>query len=105
MLALAAGDREAVREGCEWVRQFEQLDATRRRTYQCIETLLDLDDPDAYEAALVSLYGDDTLDLASDLIDGELRFFGLQSPGMDLAGCDQHQRLLKEYAKAHGLDA
>lgn len=103
MLALAAGDREAVREGCEWVRRFEQLDATRRRTYQCIETLLDLDDPDAYEGALVSLYGDETLDLASDLIDGEQRFFGLRSPGMDLAGCDLHQRLLKEYAKAHGL--
>lgn len=103
MLALAAGDREAVRDGCEWVRRFEQLDATRRRTYQCIETLLDLDDPDAYEGALVSLYGDETLDLASDLIDGELRFFGLRSPGMDLAGCDLHQRLLKEYAKAHGL--
>lgn len=101
LLALAAGEMDAVREGCEWVSQFEQLDATRRRTYRCIATLLEMDDPDACEAALVGLYGDDTLDLATDLIDGEIRFFGLQSPGLSLEGCDLHQRLLAEYAKAH----
>lgn len=33
--------------------------------------------------------------------DGDLRFFGRVSPGLDLAGCDLHQRLLKEYEKAH----
>ena len=101
MLALAVGDMDAVSEGCEWVRSFEQLDATRRRTYSCIETLLEMEDPDAYEAALVGLYGDDTLDLATDLIDGEIRFFGLKSPGLNLEGCDLHQRLLKQYAKVH----
>ena len=101
MLALAAGDMDAVREGCEWVRSFKQLDAARRRTYSCIETLLEMDDPDIYEAALVGLYGDETLDLATDLIDGEIRFFGLQSPGMNLEGCDLHQRLLKQYKKVH----
>ncbi|MDD2744049.1 MAG: 30S ribosomal protein S12 methylthiotransferase accessory factor YcaO [Rhodocyclaceae bacterium] len=103
LLALAAGDMDAVREGCEWVRSFEQLDATRRRTYHCIETLLEMDDPDAYEAALVGLYGDETLDLATDLIDGEVRFFGLKSPGLNLEGCDLHQRLLQEYEKAHSV--
>jgi ribosomal protein S12 methylthiotransferase accessory factor len=101
LLALAAGDMDAVREGCEWVRSFEQLDATRRSTYSCIEVLLEMDDPDAYEAALVGLYGDETLDLATDLIDGEVRFFGLKSPGLNLEGCDLHQRLLQEYEKAH----
>ncbi|MFZ2269610.1 MAG: 30S ribosomal protein S12 methylthiotransferase accessory factor YcaO [Azonexus sp.] len=104
MLALAAGDTDAVLEGCEWVRQFEQLDAGRRRTYRCIATLLEMADPDAHEAALVGLFGEETLDLASDLIDGEIRFFGLQSPGMDLAGCELHQRLLGEYAKAHATE-
>jgi len=105
MLALAAGDTEAVREGCAWVRQFEQLDASRRRTYLCIETLLEMTDPDACEAALVGLFGDETLDLATDLIDGEIRFFGLVSPGPDLAGCELHQRLLQEYAKTHASPA
>jgi len=101
MLALAAGDLEAIREGCDWVRQFAQLDAGRRRTYRCIETLLEMEDPDAHEAALVGLYGDETLDRATDLIDGDLRFFGLQSPGPNLDGCAMHQCLLKQYEKAH----
>jgi ribosomal protein S12 methylthiotransferase accessory factor len=35
------------------------------------------------------------------MLDGEVRFFGLASPGLDLAGCDLHQRLLKEYEKTH----
>lgn len=100
LLALAIGDTQATLEGCEWVRLFDQLDAGRRRTYQCIATLLTLDDPNAYEAALVSLYGEETLDQAADLIDGELRFFGLASPGPDLQGCTLHQSLLAEYAKA-----
>ena len=99
LLALAIGDSDAVLEGCEWVRQFDQLDADRRRVYRCIATLLELDDPNACEAALVSLFGEETLDLASDLIDGEVRFFGLPSPGPDLAGCALHQALLGEYAK------
>ena len=101
MLALTAGDRDAVREGCEWIRQFAQLDAGRRRVYQCIATLLEMADPDSHEAALVALYGEETLDQASDLIDGELRFFGLPSPGLDLAGCATHQSLLRQYEKAH----
>ena len=101
MLALAVGDSDAIREGCEWVRQFEQLDAARRRTYQCIETLLDMEDPDVYEAALVGLYGHETLDRATGLLDGEIRFFSLQSPGMNLDGCELHQRLLTQYEKAH----
>lgn len=71
------------------------------RTRQCIETLLDMDDPNAYEAALVGLYGDETLDQETDLIDGDLRFFGLKSPDLNLAGCDLHQRLIKQYEKVH----
>ena len=100
MLALAVGDTDATIEGCEWVRQFEQLDAGRRRIYQCIATLLEMEDPNIFEEALVSLYGEETLDMATDLIDGEVRFFGLASPGLALEGCDLHQRLLQEYEKA-----
>ena len=101
MLALATGETEAILEGCEWVRQFDQIDAGRRRVYRCIATLLEMADPNVYEDALVSLYGEDTLDMATDLIDGEQRFFGLASPGLALAGCDLHRRLLKEYEKVH----
>jgi ribosomal protein S12 methylthiotransferase accessory factor len=101
MLALAGGDPDALREGLEWVRQLEQLDAGRRRIYACLQTIVDMEDPAGYETAMLSLYGEATVDQAIAMLDGDLRFFGLVSPGLDLAGCDLHQRLLKEYEKAH----
>ena len=101
LLALAAGDSEATREGCIWVRHFGQIDGERLRIYRCIETLLALDDPTPYDAALLGLYGEATLDDAFALLDGEQRFFNLPSPGLQLTGCDLHQRLLAAYAKAH----
>ncbi|HUY04030.1 MAG TPA: 30S ribosomal protein S12 methylthiotransferase accessory factor YcaO, partial [Rhodocyclaceae bacterium] len=44
LLALAIGDEEAVREGCEWIGNFEHLNERRRRVYRCIESLLNLGD-------------------------------------------------------------
>ena len=44
LLALAIGDEDAIREGCDWIRHFEQLNPDRRRVYACIETLLKLGD-------------------------------------------------------------
>ena len=101
LLALALGDEEGVREGCDWIRHFEQLNASRRRVYRCIESLLKLEDAACYGAALQSLYGADTLQQAQALLDGKLRFFGVQAPGMAMAGCAMHQRLLAAYDKLH----
>ncbi len=104
LLALALRDANAAREGCQWVRHFEQLDPARRRVYRCIETLLEMSDgdgriPDDYGDSLMSLYGADTLKTARAMLRGEQRYFGLQAPGLDLAGCDMHQRLLAAYRK------
>ncbi|MDO8931434.1 MAG: 30S ribosomal protein S12 methylthiotransferase accessory factor YcaO [Rhodocyclaceae bacterium] len=104
MLALACGDADAAREGCDWVRHFEQLDAGRRRIYRCVETLLRLDDAGdaaAYWPALSHLYGAEALQMAEALLAGEERFLGLPAPGLALAGCDLHQRLLAAYEKLH----
>jgi ribosomal protein S12 methylthiotransferase accessory factor len=105
LLALAIGDEEAIAEGCEWVRHFEQINPDRRRVYRCVECMLKLDDSDRYSGALESLYGAETLGQAKALLDGELRFFGQPAPGLDLAGCDMHQRLLAAYGKLHGSGA
>ena len=51
--------------------------------------------------ALKAMFGEDTLTRAEALLAGELRFFGKPSPGLDLEGCDLHQRLLDAYAKLH----
>ncbi len=98
-LALALGDREATREGCQWARHFGHLDPARGRVYRCIETLLEMPDAARYRDSLLSLYGDATLATAEAMLRGERRFFGLDAPGGDLAGCDMHQRLLAAYRK------
>lgn len=99
LLALAIRHDEAIREGCQWVRQFDQLDPDRRQVYRCVETLLQMEDPDAYRASLVSLFGNYTLTTAQAMLRGEERFFGLDAPGMDLSACVTHQRLLRAYRK------
>ena len=99
LIALAIRDLDAVAEGCQWVRQFDQLDPDRRQVYRCIETLLRMDDPDAYRDSLLSLYGNYSLTTAEAMLRGEERFFGLDAPGMDLNGCVMHQRLLRAYRK------
>jgi ribosomal protein S12 methylthiotransferase accessory factor len=99
LLALAIGDEEAIREGCEWVRHFEQFDDKRRLVYRCVETLLELGGADGQRNALEQLYGKATLAGAEGLLDQSNRFLGIAAPGMALQGCDMHQRLLAAYGK------
>ena len=102
LLALACGDAEAIREGCDWVRHFGQLNAQRRLVYRCIEVLVRFDEGDAplpERSTLEALYGTATLERAVALLEGRERFFGEVGPGADLAGSALHQRLLAAYAK------
>lgn len=101
LLALAIDDENAVREGCLWIRHFEQVNADRRRVYRCIEALLDMDDPDGYAPNLALLFGEQTLHQAEGLLKGEIRFFGIEAPTLALQGMDLHQRLLAAYRKVH----
>ncbi len=99
LLALAIGDEDAIREGCDWIRHFGHLKQERRRVYLCIESLLNLDDASSYGVALKQMYGADVMLQAQSMLDGDVRFFGIKSPGMMLEGCDMHQRLLAAYGK------
>ncbi|WIM06690.1 MAG: 30S ribosomal protein S12 methylthiotransferase accessory factor YcaO [Candidatus Nitricoxidivorans perseverans] len=101
LLALAIGDEESIREGCEWVRHFEQIDEGRRRLYRCIETLLELEGAGGRRVALQHLYGATTLETAEALLRREQRFSGIDAPGRDFEGCDLHRRLLEAYGKLH----
>ena len=116
LIALAIGDREATLEGCEWVRHFEQLDPGRRKIYACIEDLLRLAEMAAkpgtkavtvakasapYLEAIKSMYSAATLAAAQELIAQKNRFMGIPSPGLELEGCDMHQKLLRAYDKVH----
>ncbi|WP_395827602.1 30S ribosomal protein S12 methylthiotransferase accessory factor YcaO [Collimonas sp.] len=99
LLALAIGDLDAVHQGCDWIRHFNQISGTRQLVYRCIENLIDLGDAAAYAESLQHLYGAATVQQAKALLNREQRFFGLHTPGLNLQGCDMHQRLLAAYAK------
>lgn len=99
LLALAIGDLDAVREGCDWIRHFNQISVERQLVYRCIESLIGLGDAIAYADSLRHLYGAATLQQAEALLKREQRFFGLNAPGLNLEGCEMHQRLLAAYGK------
>ncbi|MHB0991554.1 MAG: 30S ribosomal protein S12 methylthiotransferase accessory factor YcaO [Burkholderiales bacterium] len=99
LLALALTDTEATLEGCDWIRSFAQINADRRKLYRCISTLLTMDDAEPYRASLELLYGENTVRQARALLGGKNRFMELGAPGMDLDGCELHQRLLAAYRK------
>jgi ribosomal protein S12 methylthiotransferase accessory factor len=108
MLAFACGDRVASLEGCEWVRNFGQVDPARSKVYACAENMLRLSDVDGdsdfgsqddYVGHLRLMYSAAVFDQAQQLIAQKNRFMGISAPGLALEGCDMHQRLLKAYAK------
>ena len=104
LLALAIGNEEATREGCDWIHHFAQINPERRLIYRCIESLLKLCDSGEYEPyrqALESLYGTNALAKAEALLARKERFFGIQTPGGDLIGFEIHHRLLEAYDKVH----
>lgn len=104
LLALAIADEEATREGCQWVRNFGQIDPARLTVYRCIENLIRLSETNEFEtfrSALESLYGEHTLTEAKALLTQEKRFFEIPMPGLKLDGCLMHRRLLEAYAKVH----
>lgn len=99
LLALAVGDLDALREGCDWIRHFNQISVERQLVYRCIESLIGLGDATVYAGALRQLYGTAVVQQAEALFKREQRFFGLSAPGLTLEGCEMHQRLLAAYAK------
>lgn len=104
LLALAVGDEEAIREGCDWIHHFQDLAPARRLVYRCIESMLNLDDVENYERALILLYGVETVRQAEALLDRSERFFGLEPLGVDMQGSAMHQTLLAAYDKLFAAD-
>ena len=71
LLALKTQDNERIQEGCEWLLHFQQINPRRLKTYQCINTVLQLDGMTDYGSALEKLYTRPVFKDALALIDGE----------------------------------
>lgn len=104
LLALAVGDEEAIREGCDWIHHFNDLDPARRKVYRCIESIMNIDNPDDYRRSLALLYSAETVQLAEALLDRRERYFGLDTLGADMQGSAMHQTLLAAYDKLFAAD-
>ncbi len=99
LLALAIGDEDQILEGCDWLRQFNELSPDRALVYRCIDSLLNLDNTANFSRALKLLYGEESFRQAEALLDRSERFFGLQPLGADMQGSAMHQTLLAAYDK------
>lgn len=71
LLALKVQDNERIQEGCEWLLHYKKINPLRLKTYQCINTILQLDFMTHYGSALEKLYTREILNNALALIDGE----------------------------------
>ena len=94
LLALAIGDQDAIREGCDWIHQYQQMNPARRLVYRCIDNLLQLTNIDNHRRALNLLFGADTVCQAEALLNRTDKFFGLETLGADMQGSEMHQTLL-----------
>jgi ribosomal protein S12 methylthiotransferase accessory factor len=101
LLALAVSDDAAIGEGCQWIRQFAQINPQRLRVYACIDDLHGMEDPAAFEHALHMLYGSATVSQAQAMLRGEQCFFDQPALGLDLGNCAMHQQLIAAYAKLY----
>ena len=99
LLALAVGDEEAIREGCDWIHHYGQMEPGRRLVYRCIESVMSLEDIKSFRRPLTLLYGAQTLAQAQRLLDRSEKFFGLETLGADMQGSPMHQSLLAAYDK------
>ena len=103
LLALALNDTEAILEGCDWIRHFNELSVDRLRVYRCVEMLLQFDQQEqeraAYMASLQLLYGAQPVQTAIALLNRSVRFFGLDTLGDDYQGSAMHTTLLAAYDK------
>jgi len=108
LLALAIGDEAATLEGCDWIKNFGQINPQRRAVYACIESIInlaDMGDTGPYLDALRQLYGAGAVAQAHALIMQTDRFMGLSAPGLALEGCEMHHKLLAAYDKVRTAHA
>lgn len=104
MLCLAIDDQQQALEWVDWALSMGQLDNERIRHYRCLKALLNIRLENQrsyldYEQSLSLMYGEHTVKLGIDLVEGQDVFHGIHSPGLSLDGFHTHNKLLQAYAK------
>lgn len=99
LVALALGDLDAVLDGCQWLRMYQQMNPARLAVYQCLENIIKLEDTAPYLAALELMYGQATVHTAQNALGKINVFFGLTDLGPNFEFSEMHQGLLAAYDK------
>ncbi len=99
LVALALGDLDAVLDGCQWLRMYQQMNPARLAVYQCLENIIKLEDTAPYLAALELMYGQATVHTAQNALAKKDVFFGLTDLGPNFEFSEMHQGLLAAYDK------
>jgi ribosomal protein S12 methylthiotransferase accessory factor len=106
---LALKNYEAAKEFVEMFVTFNDYSVERRRFYQVMNTMLDIELDDRYEYgqyqdALCRMYGESLVNEVRDSLEGKIRFNGLTQTDMNLKGLEKHQKLIESYIKLRTLN-
>lgn len=106
MLCVALKEYEQANEWHNWCLHIGQMGEDRKKIYRCLHALIEIKVDEEkvhaqYENALLQMYGEETLAVCIDIMEGKESFLGLHSPGLGLEGFHRHQRLLEGYSKVH----
>lgn len=104
LIYLALGRLENAKEMVELFFTFNDTSFERRKLYQVLNVLLDIElGPDleqaSYRQNLVKMYGEQLYTTALKILRAEITFYGLTETNLNLENLDKHQRLLKSYHK------
>ena len=110
MIAFALGETEKAKEWNLWSLHSAGLKEEKVGFHRCLDALLEikLDENKNfadYSKSLVQMYDEDVLKNCVDIISQKEKFFGLHSPGLNLEGFVNHNKLLEGYAKLHKAKA
>ena len=103
MLCLALQDEQAL-EWVDWCLSLGQGDAGQLRFYRCLRALLDIKWDDSrqyqdYQQGLSQMFGEELVSQCVHIVEAEVVFDGLHTPGLSLQGFERHNALLAGYEK------
>ena len=103
---LALGNLEDAKEFVEMFFSFNDNTPSRRRFYQLLNVVLDIEIDDSlkrddYKSSIIKMYGEQLYQDALDVVDKKKNFYELQKTDNKLNGLEKHQKLIESYIKLH----
>ncbi|EQC43899.1 OsmC domain/YcaO domain-containing protein [Bacteriovorax sp. Seq25_V] len=104
LIHLALENHLEAKEYAESLMAFNDFTATRKRFYQVLNIILDIEINDELELSdylpnLTRMFGAEVISNTTKSVSGEIKFFGLTETNMKLEGLEKHQMLIDSYKK------